>query len=145
MKYLLKILIIGEQINQEDDLEDKNREKSKVKNSDDPSVSSIKESSYSDSSNNWNNSSLDKHKVTSNSSSSKESYAKMGGEKDISKFDGNKDKCKPLMELWTSHCIRTNFSGIKNITRHPNYSLLRRNDPKNQHNAKNKLVKKLLK
>lgn len=51
--------------------------------------------------------------MTNKSNSSEESYAKMGGEKDIQKFNGDRSKFEVFMVSWNSYAICTKFADIK--------------------------------
>ena len=85
-----------------------------------PSSTYSSEGSTSDSSSDWNNSTSSEGTWTTDSSnSSEESYVKMGGEKDIPKYNGDRDRFEQWLVLWNSHAIRTKFSDINSNTRHP--------------------------
>ena len=86
----------------------KEEDRSKVKNSEVNSTYSYTYlSSYNNSSDSWNNtSSIDKKWVSIKSlSSSNKSYTKIGGEKNLPKFDGNRGNYEPQLMKLSSHGI----------------------------------------
>ena len=109
-------------------------------------VYSSEGSSTSDSSSDWNSSTSSEGTwVTDSSNSSEETYTKMGGEKDIPKFTGDREGFEGWMVRWMSHGIRTKFSDVNSMTRHPDCPRLGRHEPKSSDKAMVKKVKKLLK
>ena len=73
-------------------------------------VYSSEGSSTSDSSSDWNSSTSSEGTwVTDSSNTSEETYAKMGGEKDIPKFNGDRAGFESWMVRWMSHGIVRSF------------------------------------